>query len=103
MGKAEADARDLQLRLDDESAKSTALERKNKKLSKKCSALATEMDTTVNALKTDLEAQLNTVREELRVAQESLEQSMRTQREAKSEKENLSRQILDIQAQLDEA
>merc|ERR1712227_694814 len=61
------------------------------------------MDNTVSALKTDLEGQLNQTREELRVAQESLEQSMRTQREAKTEKDNLSRQLQDFQAKLDEA
>merc|ERR1712227_438992 len=60
------------------------------------------MDNTVSALKTDLEGQLNQTREELRVAQESLEQSMRTQREAKTEKDNLSRQLQDFQAKFEE-
>merc|ERR1712110_531863 len=101
--KAESDARDIQLRLDDETAKSTALDRKNKKLAKKNTALASEMENKLALLKTDLEGQLNTTKEELRVAQESLEQSMKTQREAKQEKDELSRKILDIQAQLDEA
>jgi len=101
--KAESDARDIQLRLDDETAKCTALDRKNKKLAKKNTALASEMENKLALLKTDLEGQLNTTKEELRVAQESLEQSMKTQREAKQEKDELSRKILDIQAQLDEA